>query len=145
MAAIRVDHGQDGGLSRGWLVGVVFLGVGGVALFRAGTNGLIVSLPMFLLGSVLVLPALLRPLAYALGAGTGRLSRGVGHVAVLHLAKERTRSAYTLALVMMVLSLGLATAAARHSFTTALSRQLDATLGFDLELLGSGAACPGFV
>ena len=58
-----------------------------------------------LLGAVLLVPLLLRPLASLLGRVTNRLARGVGDIAVLHLAKERSRSAYTLALVMVVMAM----------------------------------------
>ena len=43
------------------------------------------------------------------GEITNRIARGVGDIAVLHLAKERSRSAYTLALIMVVMAMLFAT------------------------------------
>jgi putative ABC transport system permease protein len=57
-----------------------------------------------LLGCVLVVPPVLRPLAWLLGRITGRLALGTGDVSVRHLVRERSRSAYTLGLIMIVLA-----------------------------------------
>jgi putative ABC transport system permease protein len=64
---------------------------------------------------------------------------------VLHLAKERTRSAYTLALVMLVMAMALATASLWTSFTQSFDRGLERIYGDDLGLLASSAVTPAFL
>lgn len=140
VAAMRQDHAADQRLSPAWVAGAV-LAVAGFAGLVTGSSPqrLMPALLMVLVGAVLLVPPVLRPLARALGWVTGRLSPGSGRVAVLHLAKERTRSAYTLALVMLVMTLGLAMGSVWSSFTTSLDRQIEQTYGDSVGLLAATA------
>lgn len=78
-----------------------------------------------LLGAVLCVPSALRPVAALVGRATGRVGRGVGPIAVMHLVKERSRSAYTLALVMVVLGMLLGVAGTNQATAALLDRMLD--------------------
>lgn len=93
---------------------------------------------MLLLGAVLAVPPLLRPLARGVGWCTRRLAPGVGAVPVMHLVKERSRSARTLALVMVVLAMVLATANTRASFAADIRTTAEAQEGADLQLSAAG-------
>src|SRR5205807_7065458 len=68
-------------------------------------------------------------------------ARGVGDVAVLHLAKERTRSGYTLALVMVVMAVAIAIRATNTSYTASLDRQIAHELGSDV-MVSSASTFP---
>src|SRR5205823_8473325 len=97
---------------------------------------------MVLRGAVLLVPIVLRPLARLLGRLTQRSARGVGAVAVMHLVKERSRSAYTLALVMVVLAMVFTIGASNVSMQRSLGHVLDRQFGADLEVSKSGALTP---
>ena len=116
--AARVDPAQAirgrvvGGLSatRTWIAGaaLVVLGVV-VALIPTDRSALEEALVYFvtmtvLLGCVLMVPVALRPLAWLLGRITRHIAPGTGDVSVRHLVRERSRSAYTLGLIMIVLA-----------------------------------------
>ncbi len=118
-----------------WRGGLVLAVIGG-SLLAVGTSTVVlgVGVILVLLGSIQLVPPLIGPLASVLGRGTARASRGVGRVAVEHLVAERTRSAYTLALVMLVMAMALASAAIYASFTSSIDRQLDAEYAGGLSL-----------
>lgn len=78
-----------------------------------------------LLGAVLCVPFALRPVAALVGRATSRVGRGVGSIAVMHLVKERSRSAYTLGLVMVVLGMLLGVAGTNQATAALLDRMLD--------------------
>jgi putative ABC transport system permease protein len=90
------------------------------------------SVILILLGAVLLVPVLLRPVASLLGRFTNRLARGVGEIAVLHLAKERSRSAYTLALVMVVMAMLFATGGLYLSVRGGIDEIVDRQFGADI-------------
>jgi len=142
--AIRGDHARRAQLGRTWIAGAVSLAVGITILFTAEAINLGLAMPFLLFGSVGLLPPLLRPLARAVGTLTSKLARGVGGVAVLHLAKERTRSAYTLGLVMLVMGTTIAVGAANESFTRSFDRQITHAFGADLMLDAAGTFSPSF-
>ena len=96
-----------------------------------------------LLGAVLLVPVILRPLAAALGGVTRRLAPGVGDIAVLHLRKERSRSAYTLALVMVVLATVLSVAATNQAMARSVDEVVTSQFGGDLQLFAPGTVAPG--
>src|SRR6185369_566020 len=103
--AMKGDYARDTKLGRAWIVGLVIF-VLSVAVNLLTTSPAASSLVLgILLGAVLLVPVLLRPVASLLGRVTNRIARGVGDIAVLHLTKERSRSAYTLALVMVVMAM----------------------------------------
>jgi putative ABC transport system permease protein len=98
---------METGLSRSWVIGALSV-AGGVALVllanSPGTALSYVATAAVLLGSVLLVPPVLRPVASVLGHATRRFARGTGEVSIRHLVRERSRSAYTLGLLMIVLA-----------------------------------------
>jgi putative ABC transport system permease protein len=94
---------------------------------------------LVLLGAVFLVPSLLRSSAAFLGLATRRLSRGVGDIAVNHLVKERSRSAYTLALVMVVLAMILAVAASNVAMNQTLDKVLTRQAGGAVQAIAPGA------
>jgi putative ABC transport system permease protein len=96
-----------------------------------------------LLGAVLLVPIVLGPLARVLGAITRRLARGVGEIAVMHLVKERSRSAYTLALVMVVFSMTIAIGTANLSMSRTVDDEIDRQIGGAIQVGAPGALQPG--
>jgi putative ABC transport system permease protein len=133
--AMKGDYARDTRLGRAWIAGAAILAAAtalNVALSgsQSGAGSLVVI--FVLLGAVLVVPLLLRPLALLLGRITNRMARGVGDVAVLHLAKERSRSAYTLALVMVVMAMLFTTGGLYLSVRAAATKIVDRQFGADL-------------
>jgi putative ABC transport system permease protein len=130
--AMKGDYARDTKLSRMWILGVVLLLFSTAVQFATKSAmgaGAVIGI---LLGAVLVVPVVLRPLAMLLGRVTNRLARGVGDVAVLHLAKERSRSAYTLALVMVVMAMLFATGGLYLSVRAGIDELIDRQFGADL-------------
>ena len=133
VTAMRGEHEAGARLGRGWIVGAAFTLVGaGLALLAGGITAMALSTFIVLTGVVLLVPVILRPLARLLGGLTRRAEPGVGEVAVMHLVKERSRSAYTLALVMVVFAMVFSMAAANTSMSHALTRVIDTQFGSDL-------------
>ncbi len=118
------------------LVGVT-VGVSGTGIAVRGLSTLIV-----LLASVLLVPFVLRPVARAVGGGTGRIAPGTGPIAVMHLVKERSRSAYTLALVMVVLAMLITVAGANAAMSDTLTRIIERQTGGSLQVIAPGAFEP---
>lgn len=135
VVAMKGDHASEVRLGRGWIAGLVVL-VGSITLAFAATgpesNAGSLGVIGILLGAVLMVPLLLRPLASLLGRLTNRMSRGVGEIAVLHLAKERSRSAYTLALVMVVMAMLFATGGLFLTVRNGVDEIIDRQFGADL-------------
>ncbi|MGH2686327.1 MAG: ABC transporter permease, partial [Actinomycetota bacterium] len=97
---------------------------------------------VLLLGAVLLVPPLLSPLARVLGAVTRRLAPGVGDIAVMHLVKERSRSAYTLALVMVVLAMIISVGATNQALGKTLDAIVDRQAGRNVQVFAAGAFDP---
>jgi putative ABC transport system permease protein len=132
IVAMKGDYARDTHLSRAWIAGAMLL-VLGVVLFVAPTGAAGSFAVIFiLLGAVLLVPLVLRPLSRLLGRLTHRISRGVGDIAVLHLAKERSRSAYTLALVMVVMAMLFATGGLYLSVRSGIGEIVDRQFGADV-------------
>jgi putative ABC transport system permease protein len=130
--AMKGDYARDTRLGRSWIAGaIVFVGAIGLYVGVAGPvrNVAVIGI---LFGAVLLVPLLLRPIALLLGRITNRIARGVGEVAVLHLAKERSRSAYTLALIMVVMGMLFATGGMFLSVRGAISDLVSTQFGADL-------------
>ncbi len=143
--AIRGDYGAEVRLSRVWMIGVVSFVVGaGLLISGVGVASTGIVAPLFLFGSVTLVPLVLRPLARLIGFITARIAKGVGNVAVLHLAKERTRSGYTLALVMVVMAAAIAIRATHDSYGASLDRQIERELRADFVLGSASTFPPGF-
>lgn len=144
--AMRGDHDASLVASRTWLPGVVCL-VAGAVLLRGGSTiaRLGPAILFVLLGSVLLVPVLVAPLARTLGAMTQRLSGGVGRVSVQHLVRERSRSAFTLALMMVVFAMTFAIGSTASSLRLVLDRQLSTQFGADLQLVAASSFTPEFV
>jgi putative ABC transport system permease protein len=130
--AMKGDYARDTRLGRAWIIGAILF-VCSIAMYltvpEPGGNIAVIGL---LFGSVLLVPLLLRPLAMLLGRITNKAARGVGDVAVLHLAKERSRSAYTLALIMVVMAMLFATGGMFLSVRNAISDLVADQFGADL-------------
>lgn len=142
IAAMRGAAFDDSRLSRAWIVGLVSMATGVVLPFLPGRRGLDAGTIFVLVGAVLVVPLVMRPIAAAAGALTRRIARGVGDVGVMHLVKQRSRSAYTLALVMVVLAAVFAIGSANLSIQGTLRRDLDARFASDLVLWGNPTLPP---
>jgi putative ABC transport system permease protein len=102
---------------------------GVIVITRPSLSTVLVGMILLGVGTVRLVPFLIGPIARALSPLITRLSRVGGRVAVQHLVAERTRSAYTLALVMLVMTMAVAILSIYSSFTTSLDRQLTATIG----------------
>lgn len=127
--------------TRPW-IGVSLCVVGAAFSFVVQSSAGSLGLLALLLGAVLLIPSLLSAVARFVGRVTRRISPGVGGVAVLHLVKERSRSAYTLGLVMVVLTLTLSVAAANLAMRSSLDTVLHRQFGADLAVFAPGSAAP---
>ena len=124
--ALKADHELTFAATRGWVLGVAALGVGVALDLFDSQSTLAISLAFVavLFGATRVVPPLMRPIARVLGRATARLSPGVGTVAVMHLARERQRSANTLSLVMVVLAMTFAVASGIGAVRNSIQRQI---------------------
>jgi putative ABC transport system permease protein len=138
VVSMKGDYAAETRLSRAWIVGAVALAAGLTFGFFGGGKGGAGATPLLLLGSVLLTPLLLRPLARVLGRVTNRMARGVGDIAVLHLVKERSRSAYTLALMMVVMSMIFSIGGLYTTLRTALDQTIDREFGADITIRPAG-------
>ncbi|HZU71754.1 MAG TPA: ABC transporter permease [Acidimicrobiales bacterium] len=136
--ALKADHEPDRRRSPWWIAGAAVIAAGLALRPEAGLHPSIVLLAvgLILLGAVLVVPALLRPLATVVGRLTRRASPVIGSIAVLHLSRERNRSAYTLSLVMVVMAMALAVASGVTSIRSVLDREARAQLVADVRIFG---------
>jgi putative ABC transport system permease protein len=133
--AMKGDFARDTRLGRTWIAGaVIFLLALGLVVATGGSGTGLGGLGIIgiLLGTVLMVPLLLRPMAALLGKLTQRLAPGVGDIAVLHLSKERSRSAYTLALIMVVMSMLFVAGGLLLSLNALLDDLLERQFGADL-------------
>jgi len=131
IVAMKGDYVRDTRLTRMWIVGAVILVLATTAAFlNSALAGPMVIL--LLLGAVLIVPLLLRPVSQLLGRLTHRIAPGVGDIAVLHLAKERSRSAYTLALVMVVMAMLFSTGGLFLSVRAGIGQIVDRQFGADI-------------
>jgi len=148
--AMKGDYVGETKLGRAWMVGVVLV-IGSLAIAFSSSGSaegasLIAPIAVFvlLLGTLLLVPLLLRPLAALLGRLTNRIARGVGEVAVLHLVKERSRSAYTLGLIMVVMAMLFASGGLYLSVRGVIDEIVDRQFGADLFIQGSSPLDPSF-
>ena len=147
-AAVGPVDAMRGELSRAEPPARTWLAIGVIVVF--GALGRLDVPPLLravgsmgtLLGAVLLVPSILRPLAAALGGVTRRLAPGVGDIAVLHLRKERSRSAYTLALIMVILASILSLAATNQAMARSIDDVIDKQFGADVQLFAPGATDP---
>ncbi len=129
-AAVNATTADEPLSRRRGQVALVTLGVGvGVLTTRDDLGSVLVGMVLLGVGAVRLVPYAIQPIARALAPLMARVSRVGGRVAVQHLMAERTRSANTLALVMLVMTMTVAIMAIYSSFTTSLDRQLRATFG----------------
>jgi putative ABC transport system permease protein len=143
VASMRGTAFEDNRLSRGWIVGLLAIAIGVALPFVPGQRGLDAGTIFLLVGAVLLVPLVMRPIAGVAGAVTRRLAPGVGDVGVMHLVKQRSRSAYTLALVMVVLAAVFAIGSANLSIQGTLDRDLEQRFASDLVLWGNPTLPPG--
>ena len=118
--AMRSRHEEAGDVGRGWIAGVVIFAAGLVVARRAGTAAVQGAPLLLLLGAVLVVPLLVRPIGRLAAPAVARLAPGVGRAALQHLLRERKRSGYTLALVMVVAAMVVAVGGVQRSVVDAL-------------------------
>jgi putative ABC transport system permease protein len=142
--AIRGSYAQDRRLSRAWMAGAALLAAGVTCSTLPGRLRQAGS-PLVLLGAVLLVPLITRPVASLAGRVTRRLAPGVGDIGVMHLVKERSRSGYTLALVMVVLALVLATGAIHRSFRATQELGLRRLYPADLAVYGGQRMSAEFI
>lgn len=111
---------------RRWL-GPTLLVVGAALATATSGNVALGGLGMLTLlaGAVLSVHQAVGPVARVIGAGTARLAGGTGAIAVRHLERERTRSSFTLALVMVALATILSVAAANLAMGAGLDEILE--------------------
>jgi putative ABC transport system permease protein len=146
--AMKGDFVGETKLGRAWITGlVVFIAAIGTSFAASGSQAGSstinpVAIIGLLFGALLLVPLLLRPLAALLGRITNRMARGVGEVAVLHLAKERSRSAYTLGLIMIVMSMLFAAGGLYLSVRGVIDDIVDRQFGADLFVQGTGPIKP---
>lgn len=125
------------------IVGGALIAIGMGLVFVLPANGARIFPTLFVLfGSVLLVPIVLGPLARVLGAVTGRISRGVGAIAVMHLVKERSRSAYTLALVMVVMAMIFAIGTSNVSMSRTIDKVVERQAGGSIQVGAPGALDP---
>src|SRR5204862_2073589 len=129
---------------RGWMFGLPMLLLGLAMTLRPGRSGLDFAVLLVLFGAVLLVPPVLTPVVRIVARVTTRLAPGLGAVAVGHLVKERRRSAYTLALVMIVLAMILAMGSMQTSLLRALDRGARIRYGTDVNVFAS-SSMPGEV
>lgn len=143
VAAMRDGSVPDDKAGRPF-IGAGLIGLGMVMIFTLGDNSARIFPTLFVLfGSVMLVPVVLGPIAQFLGTLTKRLARGVGEVAVLHLVKERSRSAYTLALVMVVLAMVLAIGTSNVSMSRTVDRVIERQSAGAIQVGAPGALDPG--
>ncbi len=106
---VDAHRGAAAGRSSAWIAGIIMVALAGVLALAArggdggaAAGGDVPAVLLALFGAVLLVPLVLGPAARVLGRATGRLGRGMGPISVMHLVRERSRSAYTLGLVMVV-------------------------------------------
>ncbi len=131
IVAMKGDYVRDTKLSRSWIAGAIIF-VLGIAISLGSANLGPVGAIVILFGAVMLVPLVLRPLSQLLGRLTHNIARGVGDIAVLHLAKERSRSAYTLALIMIVMAMLFATGGLYLSIRSGINQIVDRQFGADM-------------
>ncbi len=135
--------------SRMWIVGAALIVLGIATTFMDVKSRALETLVIYfvtvavLLGCVLLVPPVLRPLAWLLGRLTARLARGTGDVSVRHLVRERSRSAYTLGLIMVVLAGLFSFGAIDASMARASDEVFDAQYGQPEIVIQAGRADRG--
>jgi putative ABC transport system permease protein len=135
MDAIREPAELAGGSRRAWTVGLILLPIGWLVAASAPDDevrtgvGLLLALGGAMLVVPAVLPWLCRRLAGLASMGPTRMA----YVVVPHLGRERTRSAYTLGLAMVVMAMAIAmgatTASAMHTGEIQIAAQVQDTVG----------------
>jgi putative ABC transport system permease protein len=92
-----------------------------------------------------LVPVALRPAAAAADWLLSRVARPTTRIGVLHLVRERSRSAAICALVTVVVAMTLVTGAAYTSVSRSLDEQIAAQFGHDLELSSASGFPPDVV
>lgn len=141
--AIREATVTASRVSKAWVLGIACVAMG-LAIHAwnqeqsrvtAGPSSIAPTL-FLLLGAVLLVPLVVPLLARGVRAVTRRVAPGLGDVAVMHLVRERTRSAYTLGLVMVVLAMIMTLGAAHGSLGGVVERWVETRFGADLLVYG---------
>ena len=140
--AIREGAAAVEGRGRWWpraLILAVGLVSGGIG---EGFGRRSISTVLVLLGAVLLVPFVVQPVARVVGKLTHRVAGGAGEIAVMHLVKERSRSAYTLGLVMVVLAMLIAVAGTNSAMASTLDSIIDKQTGGAVQVGSPGAFDP---
>ena len=140
--AIREGSAAVETSGRWWLralILVVGLATGGMG---EGFGRRSVSTVLVLLGAVLLVPFVVQPVARVVGRVTHRLAGGAGSIAVMHLVKERSRSAYTLGLVMVVLAMLVAVTGTNAAMANTLDAIIERQTGGSIQVGSPGAFDP---
>ena len=132
VAAIRSGSEERVGVGRMWVLGTLSVAAGLAIVFLLDQRRVDAGSILILFGAVVLVPAVMGPIAAGAGRVTRRLARGVGAVGVLHLRKEPRRSAYTLALVMVVLAMVFTSGAVHLSLRRNLNETIEQRFPADL-------------
>lgn len=141
VAAIRGVAAPIRRPSLAWVGGLALIAAGvAFSLSRSVGANIASSLAALavLLGAVLIVPVTLGVLTRLTRRVATLLTPGLGHVAEKHVTREPSRSAYTLALVMVVLAAVLTLGTTDRSLGNVLDRWLDKRFGADLLIYGPG-------
>ena len=130
--AIRGQTADEQRLSRSWIAGALLFALSLPLSIPRNTVLSIASALALLFGTVLLVPVVMSPLARVVGRATRRLAPSVGDVSVMHMVKERSRSAYTLALVLVVLCTLFGIGGVNLSFRAARDDTLDRQFPADI-------------
>lgn len=144
--AMKGDYAADMRLGRGWFVGAALLTAAiGIRVMPGETSEALGPLTILglLAGAILLVPLVLRPLAAVLGRLTQRIAPGVGDIAVLHLVRERSRSAYTLGLIMVVMAMLFSLGGLYLSIIGTVDDLIDRQLGGDAFVEADAPMPPG--
>jgi ABC-type lipoprotein release transport system permease subunit len=142
MSPVQAIRGTDSHLarrSRGWIFGVLLIALGiAFALHGSVSTNIVTVFTTLgvLTGAILVVPPLLGMIARGVRRFAGRLTPGLGDVSVGHVTRERNRSAYILALLMIVLAAMLALSSTDRSLHAVADTWIDKRFGADLFLYG---------
>jgi ABC-type lipoprotein release transport system permease subunit len=142
MSPVQAIRGADAVVARRsktWITGLVLLVAGSAfaTTTRIGSNlSTEIASVAVLIGAILVVPPTLGVIARVTRRIAGAFSPGLSTVSVMHITRERNRSSYTLALVMLILAAILTLATTNRSLHTVADAWLDKRFGADLYLYG---------
>jgi putative ABC transport system permease protein len=137
VVAMRGGAAPRVGIGRLWVIGVAMIAAGLGVVAISSQKRVDVGSILILFGAVMVVPALMAPVAAVAGFFTRRAARGVGHIGVLYLRKEPRRSAYILGLVMVVLAMVFAAGSVHLSMHRSMVNSISQEFPADLAVVAA--------